>query len=74
MAWFRAWPRCAPAGIVITLLFAALSAGAALHGAWIACGVLNFMALLLMMRVFKECSSAMASVAYVLQAGENRRA
>jgi len=25
------------------------------------------------MRVFKECSSAMASVAYVLQAGENRR-
>jgi GT2 family glycosyltransferase len=73
MAWFRAWPRCAPAGIVITLLFAALSAGAALHGAWIACGVLNFMALLLMMRVFKECSSAMASVAYVLQAGENRR-
>jgi O-antigen biosynthesis protein len=73
LAWFRAWPRCAPAGIVITLLFAALGAGAALSGAWLAFGVLNAIALLLMTRVFKECASAMASFSHALNFGDEKR-
>lgn len=59
---FRAWPRCYPAAIVLTLLFAALSAGAAVSQAWIACGILNFVAFLFMMRIFKECSYAMTAL------------
>ena len=62
---FRSWPRCAPAGIAITLLFGALGTAAALSQAWFACGVLNFLALVLMMRIFKECASAMAAAVRV---------
>jgi GT2 family glycosyltransferase len=64
---FRTWPRCSTAGITLALLFAALSAGAALGQAWIACGVLNVVAFLFMMRIFKECSSAMTAVTTVLR-------
>ena len=59
----KSWPRCTPAGIIITLLFAALGAAAATAQAWIACGVLNSIAFLFMMRVLVECSSAMATMA-----------
>jgi hypothetical protein len=59
---FRAWPRCAPAGLALTLLFAVLSAGAALDGAWIACAVLDAMALLFMLTMFKECAVTMGAV------------
>jgi len=59
---FRAWPRCAPAGIVLALLFAALAAFAALGEAWVAFGVLNAIAFLFLMVIFKECASAMSAV------------
>jgi O-antigen biosynthesis protein len=62
---FRSWPKCSRAGIVMTLLFAALSAAAALSGAWVACGVLNLIAFLFMIRIFRECSAAMAAVSRV---------
>jgi GT2 family glycosyltransferase len=65
---FRAWPRCAPAGIVITLFFAALSACAAVSQAWMACAALNAVALLLMMFIFKECAAAMAAALQVFGA------
>ncbi len=60
---FRTWPRCSSAGVVTALLFAALSACAAFGHAWMACGVLNVIALLLMIRIVKECSSAMGVMA-----------
>lgn len=69
---FRVWPRCAPAGIVLTLLFAGLSAGAALSQAWVACGILNFVAFVLMMHIFKECSAAMAAAARVFDSSGKR--
>lgn len=64
---FRAWPKCSSGAIVVTLLFAALAALAALNHAWITCGVLNFCALLFMAHIFKECASAMAAVNCVLK-------
>ncbi len=63
---FRAWPRCAPAGIVLALAFALLAAAAALSGAWVTCAVLNSVALFMMMLILKECSAAMASVIQIL--------
>lgn len=65
---FRTWPRCYPAGILSTLFFAGLSAAAALAEAWVACGVLNFVAFLFMVRIFRECSSAMSAVIEVFNA------
>jgi hypothetical protein len=62
---FRTWPRCAPAGIVATLLFAALSAGAAMSQAWVASGVLMAVAGLFMMRIFKECAGALSAMVCV---------
>ena len=47
----KSWPRCTPAGIVMTLFFAAMGAASAAAQAWVACGVLNAIALILMMRV-----------------------
>ena len=62
----KSWPRCTPAGIFMTLFFAAMGAASAAAHAWIACGVLNAIALVLMMRVMIECSSAMSTVTEVL--------
>jgi GT2 family glycosyltransferase len=62
----KSWPRCTPAGIVMTLFFAALGAGAAAAGAWLACGALNAAAIVLMMRVLVECSSAMSTLSRVM--------
>lgn len=64
---FRTWPRCTAAGITLALLFAALSACAAVSQAWITCGVLNLVAFLFMMRIFKECASAATAVTTVLR-------
>ena len=62
----KSWPRCTPAGIFMTLFFAAMGAASAAAHAWVACGVLNAIALVLMMRVMIECSSAMSAVTEVL--------
>jgi hypothetical protein len=62
----RSWPHCTTAGIFMTLFFAALGAASATAHAWIACGVLNSIALVLMMRVLIECSSAMSTIRDVL--------
>ena len=62
----KSWPRCTPAGIVMTLFFAAMGAASAAGHAWVACGVLNAIALVLMVRVMIECSAAMSTVTEVL--------
>ncbi|MEM5790049.1 MAG: hypothetical protein AAGU11_22250, partial [Syntrophobacteraceae bacterium] len=68
----KSWPRCTPAGIFLTLLFAALGAGAAASQAWFACGLLNGIALVFMVRVLVECSSAMASIVEVFKQNSNQ--
>jgi hypothetical protein len=55
---FRWWPRCSPGGLSLTLLFAALSAGAGAAGAWLASAVLGAITLLLALRMFLECAGA----------------
>jgi len=50
----------------MTLFFAALGAASAAAHAWVACGVLNAIAIVLMMRVLIECSMAMSTVSEVL--------
>lgn len=69
---FRAWPKCSSGAVVVTLVFAALAALAALNYAWITCGVLNFCALLFMTHIFKECSSAMAAVDCILKPAQKK--
>jgi len=63
---FRTWPRCSAVGIALALLFAGLSAWAAVSQAWIACASLNVVAFFFMMRIFKECSSAATAITTVL--------
>ncbi len=56
----RSWPRCSAAGVALTLLFAALSLGAARDQAWHASGALGAVALLLALRTLHECAAATA--------------
>jgi GT2 family glycosyltransferase len=67
---FRSWPRFAPAGLWLAVLFAALGAGAALDDAWAACAVLAALPVALALRAFQECAAAMGAIA---QALENQR-
>ena len=59
---FRTWPICAPMGIVLTLVFSALSTGAALDHAWLACAALSVESLLLILFMLLECATASAAV------------
>ena len=70
---FRAWPRCAPAGIAFSLFFAVLGAWAALSQAWTACAVLNGLAFFILMRIAQECASAMSAVVHLFGT-ENEKA
>jgi O-antigen biosynthesis protein len=59
----RAWPRVAPAGLVVMLLFAALSVGAAFDGAsWVASALLGTGAAMLALRMLWECAAATNTV------------
>lgn len=68
----KSWPRCAPAGIIITLLFAGLGTFAAAAQAWFTCGVLNGLAIVFMMHVLMECSSAMSSIVEVFRRNQDK--
>ena len=69
---FRSWPRLSPKGIVPALLSAALSTGAALDHAWIACAVLGVMSLSLVLLTLQECAAAAAAVFRALRAMEQK--
>jgi hypothetical protein len=56
----RSWPRCPAAGLTLTLLFAALSLGAAIDQAWQAFYVLSTVAVLLTLLTAHECAAATA--------------
>jgi GT2 family glycosyltransferase len=69
---FRSWPRLSPKGIVPALLSAALSTGAALDHAWIACAVLGVMSLSLVLLTLQECAAATAAVFRALHTMEQK--
>ena len=58
----RAWPKCSPMGATLSLVFAALSVGAAIDPSWPASAVLGMTALLLALRTVQECAASMAAI------------
>ncbi len=72
-ARFRWWPRCSPAGLALTLLFAALSGLAVLDQAPAAAAVLGVVALLLAARMLDEGAAATAALERALEHCRPRR-
>jgi hypothetical protein len=64
---FRWWPRCAPTGLWLAVLFVTLSVGAARDEASIASFALAAIALLLVLRAFLDCAAGMGAVARALE-------
>ncbi len=67
---FRSWPRYSFTGLALILLFALLATAAAFAQAWSATAILGIVAILLAVRIFEECSNAMASLLRVLKQPE----
>ncbi len=63
----RAWARTAPVGGLLMGLFTVLGVWAAVDRAWVACGTLGAIALLLSFRTLHECGVAMAAVRRVVR-------
>jgi O-antigen biosynthesis protein len=63
---YRSWPRWSRGGLALTILFAALSLGAAIDGAWLACAVLGSISLLLTLSTIRDCGTATGIVVGVL--------
>jgi O-antigen biosynthesis protein len=64
---FRSWPKCSAKGLALIILFAILSAGAALDYAWIVSIILGVVAILLALRTLQECARAMATILHILE-------
>ena len=64
---FRAWPRCLPGGLALTLLWAALAIGAAFDEAWAASILLGLATAALGLRTLRECATVTAAVVRVLE-------
>jgi hypothetical protein len=62
LARLRFWPKFSSLGSLLSLLFACLSAGAALSDAWGAAGILAAVAIFIAIRAFRDCAAAMAAV------------
>ena len=69
---FRAWPRLSPKGIVLPLLFAALSTGAMIDRAWVAGGIFIVVFLLLAIFILEECAAATGSILRALRMVEEK--
>jgi hypothetical protein len=63
---YRSWPRWSRGGLAFTAVFAVLSLGAALDGAWFACAVLGAISLLLTASTIRDCGTAAGIVVRVL--------
>src|SRR5439155_2681881 len=68
-ARFRSWPRCAPGGLVLALLSAALTTGATLDQAWAVAAILGGVTVTLALRMFQKCAAATAATLHALQGG-----
>jgi GT2 family glycosyltransferase len=64
---FRTWPRCSVQGMLLTLLSAALTIGAALDHVWTSAAILGIVAILLATRTFQECAAAMDTLRRALK-------
>ena len=64
---FSSWPRCSRGAVALTLLFTALSIGAAIDLAWPAATILATGAVLLVLRTLQECAGATTAVLQALQ-------
>jgi O-antigen biosynthesis protein len=64
---FRSWPRFSPVAVVLTLLFALLSAEAVEDQAWTAAAILGTVTVLLTLRTLRECAGATAAILRALQ-------
>jgi hypothetical protein len=64
---FRAWPVCSAGGLVLLLLFALLSSGAALDHAWAAALLLGTLAFLLAFAMFAQCADALVTFGRVVK-------
>jgi hypothetical protein len=70
---FRSWPRCLLPARVLIPLFTALSIGAALDHEPIVASVVGATALLLALRTYKECATAISAVRHAIgRAGDDR--
>jgi GT2 family glycosyltransferase len=63
----RAWPRCSPLGVALTLVFASLSTAAAIDPSWPVSVILGMAALLPALRTVKECAASMAAIRHTLR-------
>jgi O-antigen biosynthesis protein len=68
----HSWPTCSHGAAVLTLLFAALSAWAAIDQAWTVAAILGAGTVLLALRTFQECAGATAAILRVLKQAEEK--
>ena len=67
---FRLWPRTSAKGVLLALLLAALSTGAAFDEALAASAILGGVAALLALSIVQECAASMAAVLRALRQPE----
>jgi hypothetical protein len=63
----RLWPKCSLLELLLPVLFASLSAAAALDDAWIASAILALLSLFLAMYTLRGCGSPVAAVLSTFQ-------
>jgi len=63
----RLWPKCSLLELLLPVLFASLSAAAALDNAWMASVILGLLSLLLTKYSLRGCGSAIAAVIHTFQ-------
>jgi O-antigen biosynthesis protein len=66
----RLWPKCSLLELLLPVLFASLSAAAALDNAWMASGILGLLSLFLTIYTLRGCGSAIAAVHRTFQYSE----
>jgi hypothetical protein len=67
MLRFKIWPRCSPAGLVMTILIACFAAAALADSSWVAAAVLGSIVVAVSARMFYECTLAIHNVMDVLR-------
>jgi hypothetical protein len=63
----RFWPKCSLLELLLIVLFASLSAAAALDQAWVASAILGLVSLLLTIYTLRSCGSAIGAILRTLQ-------
>ena len=63
----RLWPKCSLLELLLPVLFASLSAAAALDSAWVASAILGLLSLFLTLYSLRGCGSAVAAILRTLQ-------